>query len=223
MTNLLLNSANLWSAERTDPSGLNARTYRYGKSNRGVLVEWKGSMEDVTQIAVQEIAWLTDDPKWVHLPLFPLISEKTERVCSTVDEVNAILDKAAECYGGESERAEEPTPDRANPEQHYGRPYKKDIEDIVAQVIDQIGRNQIIAESLSRKVYCIDERLSALIGYMVSPGNHNPQELLRRLSHAEWMTPDDPDPDKEPPLVQTGPGGDFTRDYTPGKNVDVQA
>ncbi len=28
---------------------------------------------------------------------------------------------------------------------------------------------------------------------------------------------------EKPPLVRTGPGGEFTRDYTPGENLDVQA
>lgn len=123
---------------------------------------------------------------------------------------------------------DEQTPDRAKPEQHYGRPYENYIDDIVAQVIDQIGRDQLveavlsgkggerfreITESLTRNVNATENQLSVVVGYLVAICD----DLETFNDHFV-----NPGPESEPPLVQTGPGGDFTKGYTPGKNVDMQ-
>ncbi len=81
-----------------------------------------------------------------------------------------------------------------------------------------------IVESLTRRVNQAHNNLSSIMEYL-GETSHNPEELYRMMEATmdDARAMDDPDPVREPPLVQTGPGGDFTRDYTPGRSVDTQA
>lgn len=209
--NTTFNSSNL--VEDYVEHGISSRIYRFGESNRGVLVTWDGRIQDAKKVILTEVAWPHGSCKWISIPLFPLICETAQQEFLTVDDVNAILDKAVRVLGGELEGGGKVTPETATPEQHSARLGESEIEEIVAQVIDQIGRDQIveavlsgkggerfneITESLTRKVLKLDERLSAEIGYLAVSARAR-KKMFDLLSGNE-----------EHPLVQTGPGGSFT-------------
>ena len=95
------NSSNLWEEEGTILKGPQLRAYRFGESNRGVLVEWIGPVRHANELFVSELTWLADCPDWVRVPKFPFLSDTWRHMFKTVDSVNAILDKAAQFYSGD--------------------------------------------------------------------------------------------------------------------------